>query len=79
MDEKHQVEKTATDVFNKLRLNWIVASVELNRQTHAWDVEVQVPDGSELILSVPNGSPREIKNALMQQAEEELDRLSSHR
>lgn len=78
MDEKHQIEKTANDVFTKLRLKWIVASVEENRQSHEWDVEVQAADGSELLLSIPHGSPREIKKALMQQAEEEMDRLSSH-
>jgi len=79
MDEKQQVEKTATDVFNKLRLKWVVASVEQDRHSHEWAVEVQVPEGSELILTVPNGTPREIKNALMEQAEEEMDRLSSHK
>ena len=78
MDEKHQIEKTANDVFEKLRLKWVVAAVQENRESHGWDVEVQVPDGSELILSIPHGSPREIKNALIQQAEEEIDRLSSH-
>ena len=78
MDEKHQIEKTAGDVFTKMRLDWVVASVAENRQSHAWDVEVQAADGSELILSIPHGSPREIKQALIQQAEEEIDRLSSH-
>jgi hypothetical protein len=78
MDEKHQVEKTASEVFSRMRLKWVVAAVQENRETRSWDVEVQVPDGSELILSVPHGSPKEIKQALIQQAEEEEERLSSH-
>jgi len=79
MDERHQVEKTAGDVFSMMRLKWVVAAVQENRETHTWDVEVQVPDGSELILSIPHGSPKEIKKALIAQTEEEMDRLSSHR
>ena len=79
MDEKHLVEKTATEVFSRMRLKWVVAVVQENRPSQTWDVEVQVPDGSELILSVPFGSPRQIKKALIQQAEEEEERLSSHR
>ena len=78
MDEKHLVEKTASDVFSKMRLKWVVAAVQENIPSQTWDVEVQVPDGSELILCVPFGSPREIKKALIQQAEEEEERLSSH-
>jgi hypothetical protein len=79
MDEKHLVEKTATEVFSWMRLKWVVAAVQENRGSQSWDVEVQVPDGSELILSISHGSPRQIKKALIQQAEEEEDRLSSHR
>ena len=75
MDEKHQVEKTAGDVFKKLRLNWVVASVEDNHLAHSWDVEVQVPGGTELILTIPHGSPDEIKKALRAQTEEEMYRL----
>ena len=79
MDEKHDIEKTAGEVFYKLGLKWTVAAVQENRQSHTWDVDVQVPDGSELILAIPHGSHRDIKHALRQQAEEEMDRLSSHR
>lgn len=79
MDEKHLVEKTASDVFSRMRLDWVVAAVRENLRSQTWDVEVQVPDGSELILCVPFGSPRELKQALLQQTEEEMDRLSSHR
>ena len=79
MDEKHLVEKTAEGVFSRMRLDWVVAAVRENLRSQTWDVEVQVPDGSELILCVPFGSPREIKKALLQQTEEEMDRLSSHR
>lgn len=79
MDERHQVEKTAAEVFAKLRLDWVVAAVQENRLSHTWEVEVQAADGAELILSIPHGSPRDIKKALRQQTEEEMDRLSSHR
>ena len=79
MDEKHQVEKTAEEVFARMRLDWVIAAVRQNLPSQTWDVEVQVPDGLELILCVPFGSPREIKKALIQQAEEEEERLSSHR
>ena len=75
MDEKHLVEKTASDVFKKLRLDWVVASVEDNHLSHTWEVEVQVPGGSELILTVPHGTPDEVKKALRAQTEEEMDRL----
>ena len=75
MDEKHQIEKTAGEVFKKLRLDWVVASVEDNRLARTWDVEVQVPGGSELILTVPHGTPDEIKKALRAQTEEEMERL----
>jgi PhoPQ-activated pathogenicity-related protein len=75
MDEKHQVEKTASDIFKKLRLDWVVASVEDNHVAHTWDVEVQVPGRSDLILMIPHGSSGEIKKALREQAEEEMDRL----
>jgi len=78
MDEKHDIEKTAAEVFAKLRLKWTVAAVQENRELHTWDVEVQTAAGSELILSVPHGSHRDIKNALRQQAEEEMDRISAH-
>lgn len=79
MDDKHLVEKTAGEVFSKMRLDWVVAAVRENVPSQTWDVEVQVPDGSELILCVPFGSHRQIKKALLQQAEEEDERLSSHR
>ena len=79
MDEKQLVEKAAGDVFSRMRLDWVVAAVRENLPSRTWDVEVQVPNGSELILCVPFGSPREIKKALLQQTEEEMDRLSSHR
>ena len=75
MDEKHLVEKTANDIFNRMKLKWVVAAVEDNHQSHAWDVEVQVPNGSELILSIPHGSLHDIKEAILQQTEEEMDRL----
>jgi hypothetical protein len=78
MDEKSQIEKIATDVFNRMRLKWVIASVEQNRLSHAWNIEVQSPDGSELILSVPNGSMKEIKESIRQQTEEELDRIEAH-
>ena len=79
MDEKHQIEKTANEVFSKMRLDWVIATVAENRQLHAWDLEVQAPDGRELILSIPHGSMKEIKAAIRQQTEEELDRIEAHR
>ena len=75
MTEKQQVEKIASEVFAKERLHWTIASVEENKIAHLWEIEVQTPDGRELILSVPIGSPREVKDSIRQQAEEEMDRL----
>jgi hypothetical protein len=75
MDDKHQIEKTASDIFKKLRLDWVVASVEDNHVAHTWDLEVQVPGRSDLILTIPHGLPGEIKKALLEQTEEEMDRL----
>ena len=75
MDEKHLVEKTASDIFKKMRLDWVVASVEDNHVAHTWDVEVQVPGRSDLILTIPHGSGGELKKALQEQIEEEMDRL----
>ena len=75
MDEKHQVEKTASDIFKKFHLDWVVASVEDNHVAHSCEVEVQVPGHSDLILMVPHGAPDAIKKALRAQTEEEMDRL----
>ena len=79
MTEKQQIEKTANDVFSKMRLGWVIATVQENLQSRTWDLEVQVPEGHELILAVPHGSLKEIKEAIRQQTEEEMDRLESHR
>lgn len=78
MDEKQQIEKLANEIFLKKRLDWEIASVEENRPSHSWEIEVQVPDGHEMILSVPKGSLQEIKESLRQQTEEEIVRLKSH-
>ena len=73
MDEKHQVEKTAADLFKKFHLDWVVASVEDNHVGHTWDLEIQVPGHSDLLLTIPHGG--DIKKALREQIEEEMDRL----
>jgi hypothetical protein len=75
MTERQQVEKIAGEVFHKEGLRWTIASVLENRTSHAWDIEVQTPEGRELILSIPNGSPKEIKQAIRAQTEEEMERL----
>ena len=73
LTDKHQVEKIAGEVFHKEGLRWTIASVAANHS--AWDIEVQTPEGRELILSIPDGSPKEIKHAVREQTEEEMDRL----
>jgi hypothetical protein len=73
--ERQQVEKLAGEVFHKEGLRWTIASVTENRAAHAWDIEVQTPEGRELILSIPDGSPKELKHSLREQTEEEMDRL----
>ena len=73
--DRQQVEKIAAEVFHKEGLRWTIASVAENRASHAWDVEVQTPEGRELILSIPDGSPKETKQAIRAQTEEEMDRL----
>jgi phosphopantothenoylcysteine synthetase/decarboxylase len=78
MTEKQQVEKIASEVLSKKKLDWIIASVEENKAFGVWDIEVQTQDGRELILSIPNGSTKEMKESIKQQTDEETDRLKSH-
>ena len=77
MTEKQQVDKIVTEVFSKNKLEWVIASVEENKPARTWDIEVEVPDGPELLFSVPKGSPQEMKEFVKQQVEEEIDRLGS--
>jgi hypothetical protein len=79
MTEREQVEKAVDAVFSDKRLDWVIALIEENRASGTWAVEVEIPNGPELILSVPKGSLREMKQSVRQQAEEEIDRLSMHR
>jgi hypothetical protein len=78
MTDKQQVETMASAVFSTSRLDWVIASVEEDKASRTWNIEVQTPDGRELILSVPQGSPKEVRSSITQQTEEEMDRLHSH-
>ena len=78
MTERQQVEKIASEVFHKEGLRWTIASIAENKTSHTWDIEVQTPEGRELILSIRDGSPKEIKQAIRDQTEEEMERLHIH-
>jgi hypothetical protein len=79
MTDKQLVEKAAYAVLEKKRLNWVIAMIAENSPARAWDIEVEVPQGPELIFSVPKGTEREMKDSISRQIEEELERLKVHR
>jgi len=79
MTEEKQVEKIVDDVLDKKNLDWEVAMVEQKIPTHSWNIEFEVPDGHEILISVPQGTPAAMKKSIEDQIEEELARLKSHR
>ena len=75
MTEKQQIEKVALEMLSRGRLKWVVAAIEESLPAHTWDIEVEVPDGHELMFPVPKGSLREMKESIRNFTEEEMDRL----
>jgi hypothetical protein len=79
MNEQKQIEKFIESVLKDRDLDWDVALVELNLATHAWDIEFEVPDGPEVLIAVPQGSADEMKQAIKQQIDEEIERVKAHK
>jgi hypothetical protein len=79
MTEEKQIEKFVDSVLKKRDLDWEVALVEFNPATHSWNIEFEVPDGPEVLITVPHASPGEMKTTVEQQIDEEIDRVDSHK
>lgn len=79
MTEQKQIEKFLESVLDKRDLDWEVALVELNQATRSWNIELEVPEGPEVLISVPQGSSNEMKHTIEQQIDEEIDRVKTHK
>lgn len=79
MAEQKQVEKFIESALKDKDLDWDVALVELNMATHAWDIELEVPDGPEVLISIPQGSADEMKKTIKNQIDEEIERVKAHK
>ena len=75
MRDQKALEKETQAILARKHLDWIVAFVDENKADGAWEIELEVPDGPELILSVPPGSKHDMKLSLEKQVDEELQRL----
>ena len=58
---------------------WTLALVEFNQAAHNWNIEFEVPDGPEVLITVPHGTPHDMKLAVEQQMDEEVERVKSHK
>ena len=78
MTHKEEIEVQTKAVLSEKNLDWIVAFVEENKAAGLWEIELEVPNGPELILSIPLGSKQQMKMFLEQQVEEEMQRVKMH-
>ena len=79
MTDQKQIEKLIESALKAKDLDWEVALVALNPATHCWDVEFEVPDGPEVLLSIPQGDADDMKKFIKQQIDEEIERVDSHK
>lgn len=79
MTEQKQIEKFVNSALDDRGLDWELALVELNMATHAWHIEFEVPDGPEVLITIPQGSTQDMKRAIEQQFDEEVERVKSHK
>ena len=79
MTEQKQIEKFVESVLDDRDLDWDVALVELNLATHTWNIEFEVPNGPEVLITVPQGAAQDMKRVIAAQVDEEIDRVKAHR
>ena len=79
MTEQKQIEKFVNSALNDRDLDWELALVEFNQASHSWNIEFEVPDGPEVLITVPHGTPHEMKQAVEQQMDEEVERVKAHK
>ena len=79
MTEQKQIEKFVDSVLDDKALDWEVALVDLNLATHSWNIEFEVPNGPEVLITVPQGTPHDMKRTIEAQIDEEIERVKAHR
>lgn len=79
MEEQKQIEKFVMSALDDRDLDWELALVEFSPATHSWNIEFEVPNGPEVLISVPHGTPHEMKQVVEQQMDEEVERVKSHK
>jgi hypothetical protein len=79
MTEQKQIEKFVNSALDDRDLDWEVALVEFNQASHSWNIEMEVPDGPEVLITIPHGTPDEMKRAVKEQMDEEVERVKAHR
>ena len=79
MTEQKQMEKFIESALDDHDLDWEVALVELNMATHSWNIELEVPNGPEVLITIPQGPPGDMKRIIKAQIDEEVDRVKAHR
>ncbi len=78
MDEQKQIEKTVEAVLDSRDLDWDLALVEMNTATHSWNIELEVPNGPEVLIIIPKNPANGMKHAIEAQIDEEILRVKAH-
>lgn len=79
MTEQKQIEKFVNAALDSRDLDWELAMVEFSPATHSWNIEFEVPDGPEVLITVPQGSAQDLKRVIEEQFDEEVARVKAHR
>jgi hypothetical protein len=79
MTEQKQIEKFVNSALKDRDLDWELALVEFNQAAHSWNIELEVPDGPEVLITIPHASPNDMKRTVEEQMDEEVERVKAHK